>query len=59
MIKFLEVRNSAAGLKIKTNSNSVVVIRIFFYSIFDYDQPKELYRNGGKDIFTFSAVNLG
>ena len=21
--------------------------------------PKELYRNGGKDLFTFSAVNLG
>ncbi len=22
-------------------------------------EPKELYRNGGKDLFTFSAVNLG
>ena len=24
-----------------------------------FSKGKELYRNGGKDLFTFSAVNLG
>ena len=52
MIKFLEVGDSAAGLKIKTNSINDVIIRILFYSIFAVDNDI-VSTNFREEIFPF------
>ena len=42
MVEFLKFNYSAGAPKIKTNSSYKVVIRIFFYSIFDRKRLKTI-----------------
>ena len=55
MIKFLKLIKSAGGLKIQTNSNNNVVMRIFFYSIFGFKveevRPSKVLMGGPTIVF--------